>query len=352
MFSFRTTPLADQMDKALTQGRVVVVDTPSSFDPATGLTTARIFSQRGNLFRHFTPSGGEFAAGEPTLGIDYSVLKEADAVLVDIQDAGSRSFPLTKEVCALIEALAGMDYPPAMYLVDRPNPAGRTVEGTIPVIETEPHTPRVAHRHGLTLGELCHLLQSEIAPSLALHVISMRASSSMLLPWAIPPSKDYAGLFSPMLYSSGILWTRTSVSVALGTPRPYEYIGAPYLRHEDVRYLPCPEGVVLRPCSFVPGEGKFAGELCNGFQIMLSPGARYHSFLHAVLLMRSLRSRYSQFNFDSDFNALVCDPVVKAYLSEEITFDVVQEHVKAEEQKWIRKARRYCLYDDPPVRNK
>ena len=73
---------------------------------------------------------------------------------------------------------------------------------------------------------------------------------------------------------------------------------------------------------------------------------------HTVLLMRCLRARYSQFEFDSLFWRKLADPVVEAYLKEEITFDVVQEHVKLEEQKWIRKAKRYTLYDDAPYRMK
>ena len=85
---------------------------------------------------------------------------------------------------------------------------------------------------------------------------------------------------------------------------------------------------------------------------MLGPGAEYHSFLHTVLLMRCFRSRYSQFEFEEAFWRKLGDPVVEAYLREEITYDVVQEHVKLEEQKWIRKAKRYILYDDPPYRMK
>ena len=52
------------------------------------------------------------------------------------------------------------------------------------------------------------------------------------------------------------------------------------------------------------------------------------------------------------FFTQLSDPVMEAYLKEQISFDVVQEHVKLEEQKWIRKAKRYLLYDDQPYRMK
>ena len=68
--------------------------------------------------------------------------------------------------------------------------------------------------------------------------------------------------------------------------------------------------------------------------------------------MRCFRARYPRFEFEDLFWRKLGDPVVKAYLQEEITYDVVQEHVKLEEQKWIRKARRYTLYDDAPYRMK
>ena len=354
MFSFRTSPLADQMDKALTGGRVGVVATPACYDPVTGQYVWDIFRDRGNLEFLCVPSGGELDPSSSLPAIPDETLSQLDALVVDIRDAGSRYFPHTRFVCSLIGKLSMMENPPAVYVVDHVNPAGRFVEGTVPVVQCEPSTPRVAHRHGLTIGELCYLCLSESGGRFALHVISARAGQAdrMLLPWGIPPSADLPGMFSCLMYSGGALWEHSSVSSAQGSSRPYEFVGAPYLSQQDVRYLPAPEGVFLRPCSFTPSQGQYRGELCNGFQIIPGPGALYHSFLHTVLLMRSLLSRYSQFEFRPGFAERLADPVVSAYLREEITFDVVQEHVKSEEQRWIRRAKRFLLYDDAPVRMK
>ncbi|MBO4742863.1 MAG: DUF1343 domain-containing protein, partial [Bacteroidales bacterium] len=113
-----------------------------------------------------------------------------------------------------------------------------------------------------------------------------------------------------------------------------------------------PPGVLMRPCSFVPLFGLYAGEECRGWQIILLPGAQYNSFLHSVLLMHWISERYSMFEINAALLDRICDPVVSEYLKGNITYDIVLEHVKGEEQKWIRKAKRFVLYADAPYRIK
>lgn len=354
MFSFRTTPIGDQLDKALRDGRVGVFSTQNSWDVEHDRYLSDLFRERGNLAVHFGPRETELTPGTNHIAFDPEQLKGLSAVVVEIQDTGSRYFNYTRDVFHLMSVLSDMEEPPALYVVDHVNPAGRVVEGTIPVVDTDPWTPKVAHRHGLTLGELCHLYYNEIGARFALHIISALAGSSnkVLMPWTIAPASDIPGMFTCLMYSGGALWNNTTITPAIGTARPYEYVGAPFVKTADIPTLPSPEGVMLRPCTFTPSAGRYAGEKCFGFQIMLAPGAEYHSFLHTVLLMRCFRARYSQFEFDELFWRKLGDPVVKAYLQEEITFDVVQEHVKLEEQKWIRKAKRHILYEDAPYRIK
>jgi hypothetical protein len=68
--------------------------------------------------------------------------------------------------------------------------------------------------------------------------------------------------------------------------------------------------------------------------------------------MRYLSERYSQFRISESLFGRLADPVMAEYLRGGITFDIVEEHVKSEEQKWIRKAKRFLLYDEQPVRIK
>ena len=352
MFSFRTTPIGEQLDKGLTEGRVACFCTPGSWNAASQEYLSDLFRRRGNLVREFTPSGAEFSPGGGRIDFDASDLEDLDAVVVEIQDVGVRYFGYTRDVMRLLTFRARMEDGPSIYIVDHINPGGRVVEGTIPVVEGDPWTPRVAHRHGLTLGELCYLQCSEIGARFPLHVISALtgAAGRDLLPWAIAPAPDVTGLFSCDLLGGGGLWCKTSITPGIGTPRPYEYIGAPFLGGAGIP--PSPPGVLMRPCEFTPAYGMYEGEVCRGWQIILLPGAQYNSFLHAVQLMRWIADRNSQFELTQGLLDRICDPVVSEFLRGGITFDIVQEHVKGEEQKWIRKAKRFLLYDDAPYRIK
>ena len=108
----------------------------------------------------------------------------------------------------------------------------------------------------------------------------------------------------------------------------------------------------MRPCSFTPSAGRYEGVACQGYQIILKPGAQYHSLLHTLEFMRFFMEHYSQFEMLPSLFTKVADPVIAEFLKGNITFDIVQEHVKIEEQKWIRKAKRYTLYDETPYRIK
>ena len=152
------------------------------------------------------------------------------------------------------------------------------------------------------------------------------------------------------MYCGGALWTETSITPGIGTARPYEFIGAPFISNSAVP--PSPQGALMRPCSFTPAAGRYAGEECHGYQIILLPGTQYHSLLHTVQLIRWFSERYSMFEITPSLLDKIADPVITEYLKGGITFDIVQEHVKLEAQKWIRKAKRYLLYDDAPYRIK
>ena len=214
-------------------------------------------------------------------------------------------------------------------------------------------TPAAAHRHGLTIGELAQMYASETGAQLNLHVISATVASTprTLMPWMVPPASDFAGVFTPYFYCGGKLWTDTNVNPGIGTVRPYEMIGAPFIKTEG-NPVPVPDGVLARPCSFIPLAGIYEGERWLGGQLSRTRGTRCHALLRAVQLMKCLSDRYSQFQIYDSLYGRLADPVMAEYLRGGITFDIVEEHVKSEEQKWIRKAKRFLLYEDQPVRIK
>jgi uncharacterized protein YbbC (DUF1343 family) len=177
-------------------------------------------------------------------------------------------------------------------------------------------------------------------------------ASTEFMPWTIAPASDIPGFFTPYLYSGGGLWNNTNITPAIGTARPYEYIGAPFIKHSRLDSIPTDPGAHIRPCSFTPSTGRYAGQWCYGYQILLVPGENYHSLMHTLRLIRYFKETYPAFEIDQDFYIKLADPVLEEYIKGGITFDIVREHIKTEEQKWIRKAKKFTLYDNQPFRMK
>lgn len=355
MFSFRTTSLEDQLDKALHEGKVGCFCTQNCWDTDHGRYMYDIFAERGNLQIVFSPRDTELSPLTNHIEFSLEDLRCLNAVVVEIQDVGARYFNYTKDVFRLMDMLKSMkDEAPSLYIVDHINPAGRVVEGTMPSDTVEPGVPKVAHRHGFTLGELANLYYHEIVAKFALHVISALASGSnkQLMPWTIAPASDIPGLFTCDLYSGGGLWNSTNITPAIGTARPYEYIGAPFVKTASSEHVPVAEGVLLRPCSFTPACGRYEGKKCFGYQIMLEPGVEYHSLMHTLQLMRYFKERYAEFRLEEGFESKLSDQVLMDYINGEVSYEQMREHVKVEEQKWIRKAKKFSLYEDLPYRIK
>ena len=85
---------------------------------------------------------------------------------------------------------------------------------------------------------------------------------------------------------------------------------------------------------------------------MLEPGVEYHSLLHTLQLIRYFKEKYEEFRLEEGFEAKVSDQVILDYISGAVSYDELREHIKVEEQKWIRKAKKFLLYDDQPYRIK
>ena len=355
MFSFRTTSLEEQLDKALLEGSVGCFCTQNCWDTEKERYMYDIFRERGNLKIIFSPRDTELTPDTNHIEFETGDLAGLSAIVVEIQDVGARYFNYTRDVFRLMDALKELkEDSPSLYIVDHINPAGRVVEGTMPLAEVESNVPKVAHRHGLTLGELANLYYHEISAKFALHVISALATDSnkQLMPWTIAPASDIPGLFTCDMYSGGGLWNNTNITPGIGTARPYEYIGSPFVKTASKEPVPTVDGVLLRPCSFTPSCGRYAGKKCFGYQIMLEPGVEYHSLNHTLQLMRYFKERYSEFRLEDGFEAKLSDPVMYGYINGEVSWDDVREHIKVEEQKWIRKAKKFALYDDLPYRMK
>lgn len=381
MFSFRTTPLESQEDRVLHRGKLGVFCNQSAWNPETGEYTFESFYRRGNLLKVFSPAG-EFPedsiAAFGLEGCTFCSIKNAcstscvdgmdevgeipdvamfdglDALVVDYQDTGSRYDSSTMLLYRIFQLIhhGGSDI--SVYIVDRENMCGRSVEGTA-LISNDATTvglEGIPHRHGLTIGELAGLFYSELGAKFPLHIISytVRASAQMLMPWSVPTAKYIAGLFTSNFHCGMQFLSGTDISCGEGTLRPYEVFGAPYMKScmalaaTELSAIEDP-AVFLRRTVFVPTSGLYKGETCYGFQLLPKPGVPYHSVAHTLRILRFLYSEYPMADF-SGLDKIVGDAVMTAYVSGTVDWNDLKEHIKVEEQKWIRKARRQMLYED------
>ena len=207
------------------------------------------------------------------------VLTQLDAVVIDLQDAGAPFFSYEVTMGYFLEAAAqaGID----VFVLDRPNPVtGSFVQG--PVVTHEPGSFKgyfpVPVRHGMTLGELADLFNSERAIHARLTVVAMQGwqrgdwYDATSLAW-INPSPNLRSLNEAMLYPGVALIEGTNVSVGRGTDTPFEVVGAPWVDarqladHLNRRQI---AGVRFVPVRFTPASGPHGGQLCGGVNILVT----------------------------------------------------------------------------------
>ena len=394
MFSFRTTPLDRQVDLVLRRGSLAVLCNQSAWDPERQEYLFENLYRKGNLRKVFYPSGGLFGelyakspgstgpgisgyvpyetafgmsgcrfipvgpAWEDGSVLEPSMLEDVDALIVEYQDTGSRYDSMTALLFDIFQMIHISGLSVSVYILDRENICGRQVEGTAlcPGSSSAAGLEGIPHRHGLTLGELANLFYSEIGARFPLHIISfmVRPATQYLMPWSIPPRPDVPGLFTSNFYCGMVLLSGTDLSWGEGTARPYEVFGAPgledWLRKCDAETV-SDAGVFLRRTVFTPACGRWEGRPCYGFQMLPRPGVPYHSVAHALRILGVLVAEGADVDV-SGLAAVVGDEVLRGYVDGSVSGEELKEHIKLEEQKWIRKARRYMLYDDQLTRVK
>lgn len=277
-----------------------MIESEHAFDPRHGIP---VFSLYGKTRR-----------------LSAAMLDAFDVLLIDLQDVGCRIYTfLTTTLYALEDcARAGK----AVCLLDRPNPAGRPVEGLQlePGYESFVGAGSLAMRHGLTLGEAARWHVAANGLDIELDVISMTGYDPNRAPgygWPgeelawVNPSPNMASLNAARCYAGTVLLEGTTLSEGRGTTRPLEVIGAPDLPVEDIisgmaKYAPrWLSGCLLRPCHFEPTFHKHAGRLCAGIQIHTDHPSYAHDdfkpFRLVTLFLKSLRQLRPDYEIWRDF---------------------------------------------------
>ena len=244
-----------------------MVETQDEIDPVLGIP---VFSLYGEVRR-------------PTA----AMMETADVFLFDLQDLGCRIYTFLTTLLYLLQAAAGTGK--EVWVLDRPNPAGRPIEGLtlLPGAESFVGAGPLPMRHGLTLGEMCGWFVRHFSLDVATRVIEMQgwqpdaASQSVFGGHGWPesriwinPSPNAASLNMARAYAGTVMLEGTTLSEGRGTTRPLEVLfGAPDLDAAAVlsemhRIAPhWLEGAALRPCWFTPTFHKHAGQLCSGLMI-------------------------------------------------------------------------------------
>ncbi|QCB45665.1 DUF1343 domain-containing protein [Hydrogenophaga sp. PAMC20947] len=226
---------------------------------------------------------GEVRRPTPTMMASFDVL------LVDLQDLGCRIYTFITTLRYVLEAAA--QHGKSVWVLDRPNPAGRPVEGLTLLAGWESFVGAgpMPMRHGMTMGELGHWFIDQLGLQIDYHVITMAGWQPDQAPghgWPperswINPSPNAANLSMARAYAGTVMLEGTSWSEGRGTTRPLELFGAPDLDAarllSDMHAL-APQwlqGCALRECYFEPTFHKHVGQLCSGVQIHVEDPTHY-----------------------------------------------------------------------------
>jgi uncharacterized protein YbbC (DUF1343 family) len=219
-----------------------------------------------------------YGTGDAARRPQLEILKKLDAVVIDLQDAGVRfySYEITTGYFLEAAAKAGLE----VVILDRPNPiTGAFVQGPVP---DEGHESFANYfplpvRHGMTLGELAKLFNAERHINARLQVVPLEGwqrgdwFDSTGLGW-INPSPNLRNLTEGALYPGVALVEGTNVSVGRGTDTPFELLGAPWIKGKELAaYLNARsiQSVRFVPVTFTPSSRNYAGERCEGVNLIL-----------------------------------------------------------------------------------
>ncbi|GGD94170.1 hypothetical protein GCM10011515_12460 [Tsuneonella deserti] len=277
-----------------------MVETADELDPKYGIP---VFSLYGEVRR---PTG--------------QMMSTADVFLFDLQDLGCRIYTFVTTLLYLLEAAAKGGK--AVWVLDRPNPAGRPVEGTLlqPGQESFVGAAPMPMRHGLTMGEMGHRFIRQFKLDVDYRVIDMHhwlpeAGPGFGWPedrvW-INPSPNAASINMARAYAGTVMLEGTTLSEGRGTTRPLEVLfGAPdvdagAVLAEMQRIAPnWLEGCAIRPCWFEPTFHKHAGRLCNGLMVHAERPFYEHEAFRPwrlqALAFKAIRRTYPEYDLWRDF---------------------------------------------------
>ena len=306
-----------------------------------------------------------------------AMIESFDVLLVDLQDLGCRIYTFITTLRYLLEACA--KYKKRIWILDRPNPIGRPVEGLLlkPGWESFVGAGLLPMRHGLTLGELAQWFVDKYELAADLTVVKMEGwnpSSGPDFGWPssertwVNPSPNAPSLAMARCYPGTVMLEGSLLSEGRGTTRPLEMLGAPGLAAQlliDRMRRLGPEwmmGCTLRVCWFEPTFHKHAGHLCEGVQIHVDRPSGYDHrqfkpWRLISLVFKALKSLdrdyllWREFHYEYEKDRLAIDLISGSSLLREwveddnATTQDMEALARADEASWLEERRDYLIYD-------
>lgn len=297
-----------------------------------------------------------------------------DTILVDLQDLGCRIYTFITTLLYVLEAAA--DHGKSVWVLDRPNPAGRPVEGLTlrPGWESFVGAGPLPMRHGLTLGELGHWFIRQFDLDVDYHVVKMEGWQPDAAPgfgWPperlwINPSPNAANLNMARAYAGTVMLEGTTLSEGRGTTRPLELFGAPGLEPKKIqaemeRLAPdWLNGSKLREVTFQPTFHKHVGEMCSGLFIHAEGSFYDHQLFRpwrlqslafkAIRLLHPDYELWRDFPYEYVFDKLAIDvingsPLLREWVDEKnSTPGDLDALTLPDEREWTEEREDFLLY--------
>ena len=298
-----------------------------------------------------------------------------DVVLIDLQDVGCRIYTFVTTLLYMLEAAA--EHGKEVWVLDRPNPAGRPVEGTTLVEGWESFVGAgpMPMRHGLTLGEMGLWFIDHFKLDVAYRVIEMEGWEPDVGPgygWPlserswINPSPNAPNVSMTRAYAGTVMLEGATLSEGRGTTRPLELFGAPDIDARAViaemkafapQWL---KGCVLRDMWFEPTFHKHVGTLCSGVQIHVDDPAYDHAAFQPwrvqALGFKAIRRLYPDYDLWRDFpyeyafgklpiDVINGGPSLREWVDDPAsTPDDLDAIATPDEQAWLETRRPFLLY--------
>ena len=303
---------------------------------------------------------------EKTRRLTSEMKSQFDVLLFDLQDVGSRIYTYLTTLLYLLE---DCEKDKTVILLDRPNPIGRYMEGSVlkEGFESFVGVAPTPMSHGLTLGELALWYKDLKKLKTNLQVVEMKSYNSKK-PWDSPwvlPSPNMTSLHCAKCYPGTVLLEGCLISEGRGTTKPLETLGHPSLDTKKVlKFMQEKGGEILKSCflkeiQFDPVFDKFSGKTCKGFQIYTDKswvkGNDFKAYRLICLFLKAFHHTHPQIPWKSDppyEYEYEKDPIdiisggedLKKWVESEEDFSHFEDFLYQDEKLWQKERQEYFIY--------